>query len=65
MDISICLKYIEVEPLIYDMTLTSPEYKKKSDSQSCRNPPPPTHNYKSSKTLYFSVNKHTVNERVP
>lgn len=28
MDISICLKYIEVEPLIYEMTLTCPEYKK-------------------------------------
>lgn len=61
MDISICLKYIEVEPLIYEMTLLV-QNTKKSDSQSCRNPPTL---YKSSKTLYLSVNKHTENERVP
>lgn len=62
MDISICLKYIEVGPLMYEMTLTSPEYKK---SQIVRVAETPLPLYKSRKTLYFSVNKHTVNERVP
>lgn len=62
MDISICLKYNEVEPLIYEMTLTSPEYKKSQIVRVAETPPPL---YKRCKTLYFSVNKHTVNEHVP
>lgn len=41
MDIPICLKYIEVEPLIYEMTLTSPEYKKSQIVRVAEPPPPP------------------------
>lgn len=40
MDISICLKYIEVETLIYEMTLTSSEYKKSQIVRVAEIPPP-------------------------